>query len=343
MSHCDGSRRLLLSRRGVLTAMGLWALVLSSEACGGNKEQPQTEAPGSPEARRATSVPTAGIGGLGRGGISLNKPTAVATGSAPQIRVNGSETMRALTQAWIDSYQEVEPSVRLDLTATGSVIGLVALIQGNADLATSSRPMTENEKARALQRGSAIEEVVVARDGVGIIVHPTNTVTSVDLDQLADLLHGDTSTWQGVNGPDLPVRLIAVNRVQKSGTHEYVRDRVIRAKHGPQSDWASHQNVGSLTEALEQVALNAGGLSYASHAMLDDAAARILSVAARPGGETVPPTSETVAAGTYPLSRPLYVYYRSDAPQELKAFVQWITGPEGQSLVADTGLVPVAQ
>lgn len=251
--------------------------------------------------------------------------------------------MRALAEAWIGGYQEAEQSVNFSLTATGSVIGLVALIQGNADLATSSRPMSEDERTRALQRGAAIEEVVVARDGVGIIVHPTNTVSSVDLDQLADLFHGDTGNWRGVNGPDLPVRLIAVNRVQKSGTHEYLRDRVIRPKHGPESDWASHQNVGSLAEALEQVALNTGGLSYTSHVMLDGPAVKALRVAAEPGSEAILPTSDAVAVGAYPLSRPLYVYYRSDAPEELKAFVQWISGPEGQSLVVEAGLVPAAQ
>lgn len=342
MSHCDGWRKLRVSRRRLLTAIGLSGLVHVVGACG-SRGQPQPEAPISTEARRATAVPTAGIGGLGRGEIGVTIPSPVAAGSAVRIRVNGSEAMRVLTQAWIDSYRAANESVAFALTATGSVIGLVALIQGNADLATSSRPMTADEKARALQRGAAIEEAVVARDGVAIIVHPTNTAESVDLGQLADLLHGDMGNWRGVNGPDLPVRLIAVNRVQKSGTHEYLRDHVIRAKHGPQSDWASHQNVGSLAEALEQVALNAGALSYASHATLDSPAVKAVRVAAEPGSEAILPTSETVAAGTYPLSRPLYVYYRSDAPEELKAFVQWISGPEGQSLVAEAGLVPAAQ
>ena len=53
------------------------------------------------------------------------------------------------------------------------------------------------------------------------------------------------------------------------------------------------------------------------------------------------PSAETIKNGTYPISRYLYMYVRNRPTGEMKNYIDWILGPEGQKLVVDQGYFPV--
>jgi ABC-type phosphate transport system substrate-binding protein len=55
----------------------------------------------------------------------------------------------------------------------------------------------------------------------------------------------------------------------------------------------------------------------------------------------VTPSLETVRSGQYPISRYLYLYTRVKPSKEMKAFLDWATGPEGQDIVTKVGYFPV--
>lgn len=58
-------------------------------------------------------------------------------------------------------------------------------------------------------------------------------------------------------------------------------------------------------------------------------------------GKPITPSLQTVRDGTYPISRPLFMYTRSDARQEAKDFLTWVLGAEGQKVVEAKGFVSV--
>ena len=87
------------------------------------------------------------------------------------ISIKGSDTMVILGQRWAEVYMSKHPGVTLQVTGGGSGVGLAALINGGTDIAESSRPMKDQEKADVLsKRGREVVEVPVALDGVAIPV-----------------------------------------------------------------------------------------------------------------------------------------------------------------------------
>src|SRR5687767_13907835 len=101
------------------------------------------------------------------GGGSSNKP----------ITIKGSDTMVILGQRLAEQYMTSKPGTVVQVNGGGSGTGIAALINGTIDLAMASRPMDDEEKAKAKQsRGADVVEHAVALDALGVFVHTTNQI-----------------------------------------------------------------------------------------------------------------------------------------------------------------------
>jgi phosphate transport system substrate-binding protein len=58
-------------------------------------------------------------------------------------------------------------------------------------------------------------------------------------------------------------------------------------------------------------------------------------------GAVVEPTVDNVLSGKYPLSRSLYMITKGQPDGLAKAYLAFILSPEGQSMLAQEGFVPV--
>ncbi len=84
-------------------------------------------------------------------------------------------------------------------------------------------------------------------------------------------------------------------------------------------------------------------MGYAFARETDDV--KTIAVAREPGGECVQPTDETIADGTYPISRPLFIYVNKERAEEnphLAAWVDFYLSDEGMASVSSVGYVPLA-
>src|SRR5688572_27193804 len=85
----------------------------------------------------------AGIGGC-------TKPDSGGTagdGSRQNLTIKGSNTMVQLSQGWAQEFMKAHPDISLTVTGGGSGTGISALKNKATDIANSSRPMTDEEKA----------------------------------------------------------------------------------------------------------------------------------------------------------------------------------------------------
>jgi phosphate transport system substrate-binding protein len=67
---------------------------------------------------------------------------------------------------------------------------------------------------------------------------------------------------------------------------------------------------------------------------------KVLAVARDANSPYVLPSVATVNNGTYPISRPLYMYTIGEPSGQVKAYLDWVLGP-GQKLVSKLGFVPL--
>lgn len=250
------------------------------------------------------------------------------------LQIKGSDTMVNLCQAWAEAFMQRYPNVNIAVTGGGSGTGIAALIGGTCELASSSRQMTDKEKAQANAKGHAPHEDIVARDGLAVVVNPKNSVRQLTMAQLAGIFTGTITTWEAVGGPRKAIVLLS--REVNSGTHVYFKEHIL----GKQEFAPSALLMPSSQAIADEIAANPYAIGYYGMGYSNPNNA-VMAVAKTDAGPYVPPTVDNVRAGTYPIARPLFVY-SAGAPQGVvKAFLAFAMSTAGQQIVQQNDFVPV--
>lgn len=260
--------------------------------------------------------------------------------SSETIENKGSDTLVNLALAWAERYMQEHPEVRISVTGGGSGTGIAAMINGTVDIANASREMKSEEIARAKANEITPVEHVVAGDAIAVVVHPSNPVDTLTLQQLSDIYTGKITNWTEVGGEDLPI--VLTSRESNSGTYVYFLETVVRLGDAeapiffaPDTLLLPSSEVISLEVSRNPNAIGYDGLGYVTPDQ------KVVAVSPGPGEPGILPSIETANAGTYPIARPLYMYTAGEPEGEIAAYLDWILGPEGQRLVKELGFVPL--
>lgn len=241
--------------------------------------------------------------------------------------------MVILGQRLAEEYMKVNPGTVVQVNGGGSGTGIAALINGTVDLAQASRPMKDDEKAKAKQsRGADVVEHAVALDALAVFVHASNPVKTLTIAQVKDIFQGKINNWNQIGGPNAPI--VLYGRESSSGTYDYFREHVL-AKEDFSPRVQTLQGTAAIINAVgkDPNGIGYGGIAYAKEV-------RPLGIA--DGAKAaVEPNETTVADGSYPLSRKLYFYYAGNAPERVTKFAQWAVTPDAQKLVTNVGYFPL--
>jgi phosphate transport system substrate-binding protein len=259
--------------------------------------------------------------------------------SAEVIENKGSDTLVNLALAWAETYMQSNPSVRLSVTGGGSGTGIAAMINGTVDIANASRAMKQEEIEAAQANGISPVEFVVARDAIAVVVHPSNPINVLTLKEISDIYTGKISNWSQLGGKDRPIVLLS--RESNSGTYVYFLENVIRLGE-KESDLLFYPDTllmpsseGISAEVSDNPnAIGYDGLGYVTSDQ------KMIAVAQETNRPYVLPSVETVNDGSYPVSRPLYMYTAGEPSGQVKTFLDWVLS-DGQQLVLELGFVPL--
>ena len=266
------------------------------------------------------------------------EPGLESGGAIQAIENKGSDTLVNLALAWAERYTTLRPDVRISVTGGGSGTGIAAMINGTVDIANASRAMKAEEVEAAQENGITPVEFVVARDAIAVVVHPDNPVDRLTIDQISDMYTGKITRWSQVGGADRPIVLLS--RESNSGTYVYFLENVVRK--GQESDLLFSPDTllmpssEGISAEIRQNPNTIGydGLGYVTHDQ------KVVAVAPGAGRPHVLPSVATVNDGTYPISRPLYMYTAGEPQGEIATYMDWILG-DGQALVSEVGFVPL--
>jgi phosphate transport system substrate-binding protein len=255
------------------------------------------------------------------------------------IENKGSDTLVNLALAWAETYMDGHPDVRISVTGGGSGTGIAAMINGTVDLANASRAMKPEEIAAAQANGITPVEFAVARDAIAVVVHPSNPVDRLTLRQISDIYTGKVTNWSQVGGKDRPIVLLS--RESNSGTYIYFLENVIRLG-DKESDllFSPDTLLMPSSEGISaEVRQNPNGIGYDGLGYVTPDQ-KMVAVARDVNDSYVLPSVETVNDGSYPISRPLYMYTAGEPAGGVKDYLDWILG-DGQALVLKLGFVPL--
>ena len=244
-----------------------------------------------------------------------------AFGQGYTIEVGGSTSVTPLMEQFAAAYAKVKPGVKVNINPTGSGDGIK-----NAgtvyQIGMSSRELTAAEK------GLGLTEQIIAIDGIAIIVHRSNPVANLTVEQIRDIYSGAITDWSQVSGGAKRGRIAVVSREAGSGTRGAFEEIVgLKAL-------AAGANESTSTGAIKAgIAQNPDAIGYISLGSLDRSV-KALSV----GGTAA--TTANVVKGTYKIARPFIVLFKSSAHAETRAFLSWMISRQGQELVK-AGWIPV--
>jgi phosphate transport system substrate-binding protein len=249
------------------------------------------------------------------------------------IDINGSDTMVNMGAALAEEFMKANRNIEVVVSGGGSGTGIAALIDGKADIAQSSRDMRDSERTKAQARGT-LHEIIVAWDGVAIAVHPSNPVRELTMAELAAIYKGEITNWNQVGGNDAPIVLLS--RDTTSGTHVFFRDFVL-----DEAEFAPATMMMPSTEAIvQELTQNKNAIGYIGLGYVRPTVS-VLGIKADEASPAVVASIEAVLDRSYSLARPLFFFVIGDITGDLKKFVDFAVGADGQKIVRDLGFVPI--
>ncbi|MFA6449560.1 MAG: phosphate ABC transporter substrate-binding protein [bacterium] len=261
-------------------------------------------------------------------------------GSAAGIQIKGSDTMVNLGQAWAEAFMKKYPSASMAVTGGGSGTGIAALLNGTTDIAETSRSVEPDEIEQAKKNGVDPNEFKVALDGIAIVVNPKNKIDSLTIAQLADIFTNKITDWKEIGGA--PGKIVILSREVNSGTHVYFKEHVLNNGNSKGNvEFSPTALLMSSSQAIaDEVTTNVSAIGYYGIGYISSKQ-KALAISGKTGDEPVAPTLDNVLSGKYPISRPLYMYTNGEPKDSVKNFIDFVLSPEGQTIVKDTGFVPL--
>lgn len=223
------------------------------------------------------------------------------------------------------------------VSSTGSADAFTALLDGNAELGMSARRITPDE-ARALKASGAgnmistSQEHIIAVDGLTVIVHPSNPISQVTMDQLRSIYTGEITNWSQLGGADLPITF--VTRAEGSGSRFVFEDRIFDGEVTAASNQIEAADNSALSTLVNDTP---GAIGYVGFAFQRGAKPLPL---VNECGITTTPDAFSAKTEEYALQRRLYLYNRQDTSDPLVSqFLDYATSEAVDAVVSKAGFV----
>jgi phosphate transport system substrate-binding protein len=236
------------------------------------------------------------------------------------ITVAGSTSVQPFADKWAEVYMEENPGKIVNIQGGGSSAGIQATKSGACNIGTSSRDLKTEEKD--------LTEIVVARDGLAIIVHPLNSIDNLTIEQVKGIFNGKIRNWQELGGIDKLITV--VTREEGSGTRGAFQELVMKKDRVAKSAIVQDSN-GTVREI---VAGDPNAIGYISLGLVNNKV-RALKL------NGVPATDENIISKKYRLVRPFLFVTKGEPTPACQGFIDFVRSAEGQKLVSEEGLISI--
>lgn len=238
------------------------------------------------------------------------------------LLIAGSGTMGELSAALAEAFVKRNPHVDVVVEHGGSLSALIALKRGSVDVAAMSRDL------RDLDDQKDVRNFLVARNGVGVVVHARSPLRNLGSAQLRSVFDGTVRNWNVMGGPSQPVQV--VTRKRGTPARQFVEEVVLGG--GDIAPGALEMDTPE--QVVQAVQANPAAIGFILLKDLRDTdQVRLLDV------DGIPAKRETILSGRYPLTQSLYYVVTGNANSLAHRFVAFACSPQGQTIVDAQHLV----
>ena len=248
----------------------------------------------------------------------------------PRLVIVGSTTMLPLSEH-LATYYRKKIGVDVLVQGGGSSAGPIAVLNRIAQIAASSRKFTNEES-------NNLKVFVIAHDVLAVVVHPSNPVKNITMNQLKNVLSGKITNWKDLGAPfSKPIQL--VNDSSGNGTRSAIEELVMGKSKEKKITGTLITLKSVVSNSSSEMKANVANFKYAigylPFSYLDNTV-KSLSI------EGIPPTYAAAYKGDYPLFRDLYYAIKKGSSDLELAYIYYVLSPEGQDIVVQEGFLPVS-
>jgi phosphate transport system substrate-binding protein len=277
------------------------------------------------------------------------KNTDTSGGLSGTINIDGSSTVFPITEAVAEEYQKTQPGVKVSVALSGTGGGFKKFGRGESDINDASRPIKSAEDSIAKANNVSYVELIVAYDGMAVVVNPKNDwcndITVSELKKLWEPeAQGKITKWNQIRPewPNEEIHLFGAG--VESGTYDYFTEAVVGKSHSSRGDFTASEDDNVLVQgvASDKYSLGFFGLAYFEENKDKLKVIGINDEKPENGDGPILPSVETVKNKTYaPLGRPLYIYINSLAAKrkEVQSFVSYYLD-NANGLAEEVGFIP---
>jgi len=285
----------------------------------------------------AAALLVSGCGGQNNAGGSSSE-----AGVSGTVSVDGSSTVAPLSEAAADLFRDVEPGVNVSVGTAGTGGGFKKFCAGESDISDASRPIKDEEAAECKAKGIEYTEVIVANDGLSVVVNPENTwAKCLTVAQLKTMWspesEGKIKNWNQIDKsfPDVPLTLFGAGT--DSGTFDYFTEAINGEEGASRTDYSPSEDDNVTIQGVKG---DKGAVGYFGLSYVEQNPDAIKAVEVDGGNGCVAPSKETVQDKTYkPLARPLFIYVNNSSYKDSEAVRSYVDFyVENEAKVAELAL-----
>ena len=257
-------------------------------------------------------------------------------GGGDTLRVSGSTTVNPVAADAAEVLRKQGLKITVDAQG-GSAGGIAQLAQGQVEMAMSSKPVEDADRAAF----PAVNFVTtqIGSDAVGIVIRREiydGGVRNLTRTQLTALFEGRTRSWKELGGPD--VEVFVYDKEPGRGTREVIDTYLYGSAKAPPPPRSNNVAiVGGNEEGRAKVLSTPGGVTPLSTSFVTGYP-KLAAVAV----DGVEPTPANVVDQSYAMFRPLYLITDGPPTGAAKTFVDFVLSDEGQPLVTKHGYLNLA-
>jgi len=311
------------------------------------------------------TLPLAACGGDDGASSTSDAPAtseAPSTSEGGSVFVTGSSTVEPISIKVGELAGTAEGgNLKVTVEGPGTGDGFKKFCAGDSDITGASRAIKEEEATLCADAGIEYIELAVAIDGLTVATSPANTaIECLDKAALYALVGPESegfSSWADANAiagelgsafatlPDAPLSIYGPG--EESGTYDSFVEfafKSISEDRGTdmvsRADYTASPNDNVIVDGIESADTSLGWVGYAYY-KAEEARMKAIAIADKEGA-CVLPTDETIADGSYPFSRTLYIYVNKAKAVENPAVVAYVNlylSAQGGEQVSAAGYV----
>ena len=267
--------------------------------------------------------------------LAFSVVTLIACSKHDSIKMKGSDTEVNLAVNLAENYTNENPNFSIAISGGGSGLGITSLLNGRADIANSSRPLSDDEIQQFKDNNIEIVTIVFAEDATAFVVNKSLPLDEIDLETLGKILSGEIKNWNEIISVNEPINIYG--RQSSSGTHSFVKKKLKIEFTNAAKEMTGNAQILEGVKA-DKSGIGYVGAGYVAHDPNANQGVKILKIKSDINDKAYSPIDPTtINQSLYFFQRPLYQFVLKDSWSKVKPFIDFEKSKEGKKMIENHG------